>query len=334
MIMFVDQLFWRPLVVWSQKFKMELTQASDISTSFAYDILYRSRLIGALQRILLTPLWRVISLLLDRTVSLAEKASQKFQSLPKSRYMSKLMNFFLVIIVLGFMGDLASQAFTLVSFMDISTLLEITQLGSYTLGRVMIAVLLSALWTVPAGVWIGLNPQLAKVLQPMIQIMASFPANMMFPFITILFLKYQVNFEWGAIYLMMLGTQWYILFNVIAGTMAIPNDLHEVGAVFQLQGWRKGKALILPSIFPYLITGIITAFGGAWNASIVSELVSWHEKQLVATGLGSYINKVTEQGDWGGIIWGVTIMCLFVVLINRFVWRRLYQLAEAKYHLD
>jgi len=334
MIVFVDQLFWRPLVVWSQKFKMELTQASDISTSFIYDILYRSRLIGALQRILLAPLWQVISLLFDRTVSLSEKAAQKLQSQPKLLAMSKLMKFFLVVFLLRFMSELVFQAFTLVSSMEISKLLEITQLGSYTLGRVMIAVLLGALWTVPVGVWIGLNPQLAKVLQPIIQIMASFPANMMFPFITILFLKYQVNFEWGSISLMMLGTQWYILFNVIAGTLAIPNDFHEVGAVFQLQGWRKWKALILPSIFPYLITGIITAFGGAWNASIVSELVSWHEKQLVATGLGSYINKVTEQGDWGGIIWGITIMCLFVVLINHFVWRRLYQLAETKYRLD
>lgn len=133
---------------------------------------------------------------------------------------------------------------------------------------------------------------------------------------------------------MMLGTQWYILFNVIAGTMSIPNDLHEAGAIFKLQGWQKWKTLILPSIFPYLITGIITASGGAWNASIVSEMVSWHDEQLVATGIGSFISNVTDQGDWGGIIWGITVMCVFVVLINRFLWRRLYQMAETKYHLE
>jgi len=334
MIVLVDQLIWRLCVVWSQKFKMELTESADAPTSFVYDILCRSNLISVLSRVLLAPLWRVISLLLDRSASLSEKASLHFQSVPQSLYIGKLIKFFGVVIVLGFMCDPVRQAFTLVSSMESSTLLEIIQLGLYTLGRVMIAVLLGALWTVPIGVWIGLNPRWAKILQPIIQIAASFPANMLFPFITILFLKYQVNFEWGSIALMMLGTQWYILFNVIAGTMSIPNDLHEVGAVFKLQGWQKWKSLILPSIFPFLITGIITAFGGAWNASIVSELVSWHDEHLVATGLGAYISKVTEQGDWGGIIWGITVMCLFVVLINRFLWRRLYQLAEAKYHLD
>jgi len=334
MIILVDQLMWRPLVVWSQKFKMELTVSADAPTSFVYDILYRSSLICVLSRVLLVPLWRVMNLLLDRMAYLSEKTARDFQSVPQSLYIRKLIKLFCVVSALGLMRDPVNQAFTLVSSMDNSNLLEITRLGLYTLGRVMIAVLFGALWTVPVGVWIGLNPRLAKVLQPIIQITASFPANMLFPFITILFLKYQVNFEWGSISLMMLGTQWYILFNVIAGTMSIPNDLHEAGAVFKLQGWRKWKSLILPSIFPFLITGVITASGGAWNASIVSELVSWHNEHLVATGLGSYISKVTEQGDWGGIIWGITIMCLLVVLINRILWRRLYQLAEAKYHLD
>jgi NitT/TauT family transport system permease protein len=334
MIVFVDQLMWRPLVVWSQKFKMELTESTDAPTSFIYDILYRSKLISVLSRGLLAPLGRITNLLLDRIASLSGKASKQFQSIPQSLYISKLIKLILLVILLTCMRAPVYEAFTLVTSRDSSELLAITQLGLYTLGRVMLAVLLGALWTVPVGVWIGLNPRLAKVLQPIIQIAASFPANMLFPFITVLFLKYQVNFEWGAIFLMMLGTQWYILFNVIAGAMSIPNDLHEAGAVFKLQGWQKWKSLILPSIFPFLITGIITASGGAWNASIVSEIVSWHAKQLVATGLGSYISKVTEQGDWGGIIWGITVMCLFVILINRFLWRRLYRLAEAKYHLD
>lgn len=334
MIMLVDQLMWRPLVVWSQRFKMELTEASDAPTSFVYDVLYRSSLIGIFNEMLFTPLWRMINLVLNGVASVMEKATRDFQSVPQLLYISKLMKFLVILIVFAIMQEPMQQAVGLVSSMDNSNLLEIIKLGGYTLGRVMIAVLLGALWAVPVGVWIGLNPRLAKVLQPIIQIAASFPANMLFPFITILFLKYQVNFEWGAISLMMLGTQWYILFNVIAGTMSIPNDLHEAGAIFKLQGWQKWKTLILPSIFPFLITGIITASGGAWNASIVSELVSWHDKHLVATGLGAYISQVTEQGDWGGIIWGITVMCVFVVIINRFLWRRLYQLAEAKYHLD
>lgn len=335
MIVLVDQLFWRPLVVWSNKFKMELTESADTSTSFVYEILYRSSLVNMLSSVLLSPLWRAVNLLLNKIASVSEKASREFQSVPKSFYIGKqLIKFFLVMTLLGLMRNPVSEAYTLVASLDSNTILEIMRLGLYTLGRVMIAVLLGALWTVPVGVWIGLNPRVAAVLQPIVQIAASFPANMLFPFITILFLKYQVNFELGSISLMMLGTQWYILFNVIAGTMSIPNDLHEAGAVFKLEGWRKWKVLILPSIFPFLITGIITASGGAWNASIVSEIVSWHDTQLIATGLGSYISKVTEQGDWAGIIWGITVMCLFVTLINRFLWRRLYQLAEAKYHLD
>jgi NitT/TauT family transport system permease protein len=334
MIILVDQLFWRPLVVWSQKFKMELTESADVPTSFVYNILYRSTLISLLMRVLLTPLCNAIDRLLDRMALVTEKAARDFQRVSTSLYITKLIKVFLAVIILRFMYEPVYEAFMLVSSMDNSNLAEITRLGLYTLGRVMIAVLLGALWTVPVGVWIGLNPRLAKVLQPIIQIAASFPANMMFPFITILFLKYHVNFEWGSIFLMMLGTQWYILFNVIAGTMSIPNDLHEAGAIFKLQGWQKWKTLILPSIFPFLITGIITASGGAWNASIVSEMVSWHDEQLVATGIGSFISNVTDQGDWGGIIWGITVMCVFVVLINRFIWRRLYQMAETKYHLD
>ncbi|EIW15463.1 MULTISPECIES: ABC transporter permease [Pelosinus] len=334
MITLVDQLFWRPLVVWSQKFKMELTESVDVPTSFVYNILYRSTLISLLMRILVTPLCNAIDRLLDRMALVTEKAARDLQRVSTSLIITKLIKVFLAVIILRFMYEPVYEAFMLVSSMDNSNLAEIIRLGLYTLGRVMIAVLLGALWTVPVGVWIGLNPRLAKVLQPIIQIAASFPANMMFPFITILFLKYQVNFEWGSIFLMMLGTQWYILFNVIAGTMSIPNDLHEAGAIFKLQGWQKWKTLILPSIFPYLITGIITASGGAWNASIVSEMVSWHDEQLVATGIGSFISNVTDQGDWGGIIWGITVMCVFVVLINRFLWRRLYQMAETKYHLE
>lgn len=334
MILIVDQLFWRPLVVWSQKFKMELTESAYTPTSYVYDTLYRSTVIDVLNRALLAPLGAKINSLLSNIADVSERASQDFQSLPRARYISTVVKFFLTVLLLNLLSQPVYQAYTLVASLDRSQLFEVVQLGFYTLGRVTLAVLLGALWTIPVGVWIGLNPRLAKILQPVIQIVASFPANMLFPFITILFLKYHVNFEWGSISLMMLGTQWYILFNVIAGTMSIPNDLHEAGAVFKLRGWRRWKSLIFPSIFPFLITGIIAASGGAWNASIVSELVSWNNDQLVATGLGSYISKVTEQGDWAGIIVGISVMCLLVVVINRLVWRRLYHLAEVKYHLD
>jgi NitT/TauT family transport system permease protein len=207
-------------------------------------------------------------------------------------------------------------------------------LGLCTAGRVFTALLLGALWTIPVGVKIGLNPKLSQKMQPIVQMAASFPANMLFPFITILFVQYNVDFEYGSILLMMLGTQWYILFNVIAGAMSIPNDLLEAADVFELAGWKKWRSFILPSIFPNLVTGLITASGGAWNASIVSELVSWKDITLTASGIGAYINSSTSSGNWNEILVGLTVMCVIVVFINHFLWHKLYYLAQTKYHLD
>jgi NitT/TauT family transport system permease protein len=157
---------------------------------------------------------------------------------------------------------------------------------------------------------------------------------MAFPLFTILYLKFGVSMEIGAIPLMMLGTQWYILFNVIAGAMAIPSDLKEAAAMLRLTRWQKWKKLILPSVFPFLVTGCITASGGAWNASIVSELVSWKNDTLQASGLGAFIAQATTNGEWPKIIWGIIVMCILVVLVNRLVWRKLYTVSEKKFHLE
>ena len=334
MIILVDQLFWRPLVVWSQKFKMELTEAKDTPASFVYNLLNRSMLIGVLYKVLLTFMGKALDLVFDRMANISTGAFKAVMRVPYAQYLKKGFNILLFIVLIRLISGPACDGYRLVATLDGRDLWSVAELGFYTLGRVLLAVVIGSLWAIPVGVWIGLNPKRAKFFQPIVQVAASFPANMLFPFITIIFLQYHINFEWGSISLMMLGTQWYILFNVIAGAMSIPNDLQEAGAVFHLTGWKKWQSLILPSIFPYLITGVITASGGAWNASIVSELVSWHDTQLVATGLGAYISKVTGQGDWAGIIWGITVMCCFVVLINRLLWRRLYRLAEVKYHLD
>jgi NitT/TauT family transport system permease protein len=333
MIVLVDQLFWRPLVVWSQRFKMEMSEAADQPTSFVYDILQRSYVINGVERYLLSPFFHGVYILLDRIAGISEAAAAGVKRVSYPTLWGRIVQVVCIVAFLYWISAPAKEAFMMVKGMATGQLREVLVSGFYTLGRVLIAVLLGALWTIPVGVSIGLNPRLAKVLQPLVQIAASFPANMIFPFVTIVFLKYRVNFEWGSIALMMLGTQWYILFNVIAGAMAIPNDLLEASAIYKLSGWKKWKLLIFPSIFPYLVTGAITASGGAWNASIVSEIVSWHNEQLTATGLGAYISKVTTNGDWAGIIWGITVMCVFVVIINRFFWRRLYRLAETKYHL-
>lgn len=334
MIILVDQLFWRPLVVWSQKFKMELSEAADLPSSFVYNMMQRSIVIKSFKTVILEPAARLFGVILDRFAGLSEAAAGEIKRVSNTALLASICKAGGVILFFYWISAPAREAFNLVAGMDSGQLINVIQLGLYTLGRVLIAVCLGALWTIPVGVRIGLSPRLSKILQPIVQVAASFPANMLFPFITVLFLKYQVNFEWGSISLMMLGTQWYILFNVIAGAMAIPNDLIEAAAIYKLTGWQKWKSLIFPSIFPYLVTGAITASGGAWNASIVSEIVSWHEEQLTATGLGAYISQVTAQGDWAGIIWGITVMCIFVVLINRLVWRRFYHLAETKYHLD
>jgi NitT/TauT family transport system permease protein len=206
-------------------------------------------------------------------------------------------------------------------------------LGCLTLFRVLFLIAFSCVVWVPVGVAIGFNPRLAKVAQPIVQICASFPANFLFPAATVVFLKFGVSIDLGAILLMALGAQWYILFNTIAGAMAVPNDLREMAATMRLKGVLMWRRVTLPAIFPFLVTGAITASGGAWNASIVSEVVSWGDRTLTAHGLGAYIAAATTKGDWPRIVLGVGLMSVFVVAFNRLFWRRLYALAESRYRL-
>lgn len=227
----------------------------------------------------------------------------------------------------------AMDAALMLYAMGIDAIGKVVWLGVLTWLRVMAALLLGALWTIPAGVKIGLSPRLAARLQPVVLFVASFPANMLFPFLTVSFVYFQINFEYGAVLLMLLGTQWYILFNVIAGAMSLPNDLLEASDMLRLSGWKKWRTVILPGIFPQLVTGLITACGGAWNASIVAELAGWRDIDLTATGLGAYISQATAAGNWPDIVVGIMVMCLFVVSMNRFVWQRLYRLSAAKYHI-
>ncbi len=183
------------------------------------------------------------------------------------------------------------------------------------------------------GVAIGFAPKLARFSQPIVQVFASFPANFLFPLATMAFLKFHISLNWGSILLMALGAQWYILFNIIGGAQSIPNDLREMSRNLGLRGVRAWKKLIGPGVFASWVTGAITASGGAWNASIVSELVSWGNIKLSARGLGAYIADATEKGDWPRIVLGVGIMSLFVVAFNRLIWRPLYRLAENKYRI-
>jgi NitT/TauT family transport system permease protein len=208
-----------------------------------------------------------------------------------------------------------------------------TLLGLATLARVIFLIAISTVIWTPIGVAIGFSPRLARISQPIVQILASFPANFLFPFATLGFISLGISLNWGSILLMALGSQWYLLFNVIGGAQSIPNDLREMAASIGLKRGREWKYLIAPGIFGSWVTGAITASGGAWNASIVSELVSWGNTTLTAYGLGSYISTATSKGDWPRIVLGVGLMSVFVVGFNRLLWSRLYDLAESKYRL-
>ena len=206
-----------------------------------------------------------------------------------------------------------------------------------TLLRVLAVTILATLIWTPVGVWIGSRQRVAQFAQPLVQIFASFPVNMTFPLVVGFFIRYNIDMNWGCILLIAMGAQWYILFNVIAGAMAIPNDLKEAAKNYGLRGWPLWKTLILPAIFPFWITGACTAAGGAWNATILAEIATWGDKTLKATGLGAFINEVSSQEGGTGtpaLIVGTAIMALFVVVINKLVWRRLYGYAEHRFHLD
>ena len=211
---------------------------------------------------------------------------------------------------------------------------DIVWLGFLTLLRVLaMTVLATLIWT-PIGVLIGFHPKVARFAQPLAQIGASFPVNMTFPLVVGLFVATNTSMNWGSILLIAMGTQWYILFNVIAGAMAIPNDLQEVARIYGLRRWKLWRTLILPAIFPYWVTGACTAAGGAWNASIVAELATWGTTTLKADGLGAFIAEATRTGNTPLIITSIGVMSLFVVLMNKLVWRRLYAFAERRFRLD
>jgi NitT/TauT family transport system permease protein len=205
--------------------------------------------------------------------------------------------------------------------------------GLVTLARVVVLIALATLLWVPIGVWIGLRPKLAERIQPLAQFLAAFPANLAFPVFVVVIVHFHLNANIWLSPLMILGTQWYILFNVIAGASAFPSDLREAASSFHLRGWRWWIKVVLPGIFPYYVTGAITASGGSWNASIVAEVASWGDTRLTAKGLGSYIASATEAGDFPRVVLGIAIMCILVTLFNRLVWRPLYAFGERRLRL-
>ena len=249
----------------------------------------------------------------------------------KTTKISKIFAYIFASIIIALtVGFLMQFIFNTVNFEEV---IKVFYLGFITLLKVFILVLLASLVWVPIGVWVGLNPKLRKLIQPLTQFLAAFPINLVYPLIVTLILHFNLNIEIWTTPLMILGTQWYILFNVIAGASLIPNDLQLIVKNFHLNSWLKWKRLLLPSLFPYYITGVMATAAGCWNVSIVSEVVSWGDKTLVATGLGSYITEQTRLGDFPRMALGIVVMCCYVVVINRLVWHRLYKLSD-RYGLE
>ena len=324
LILLIDQFFWKPLVTMADRYKLELSAGEE--RRFWVVDLWRSASLPGYVGNLIAPLVRGVDQFFSRATAISVKAPER----TASKAVDISYNAVLLAITVGL---LAAAGRFILSTVGIGEVGHASVLGLETGARVIVLLIFSTLVWTPIGVAIGFNPKLARLSQPVIQVLASFPANFLFPFATLGFIKLGVSLNWGSMLLMALGAQWYLLFNVIGGAQGIPNDLREMAASIGLRRTRAWKALIGPGIFGSWVTGAITASGGAWNASIVSELVSWGNTTLRADGLGAYIADATAKGDWPRIVLGVGLMSLFVVGLNRLIWRPLYDLAESKYRL-
>ncbi len=329
-IILYDQLMFRPLVAWADKFRMENTASGKAPESWALDLVRRTRLIHQL----LVPFGWIFSALARVPLRLPA-GSLKFAKAAADRKPSRALD---VIWALLLLAGTAYVVWRVVSYVETGVTLpevgNVFLLGLITFVRVIVLIVIASVVWVPIGVWIGLRPALAEKIQPVAQFLAAFPANLLFPVFVIVIVRYHLNPDIWLSPLIVLGTQWYILFNVIAGATAYPNDYREVAKNFRIRGWQWWRQAILPGIFPYYITGAITASGGAWNASIVSELVQWGDTKIQAHGLGSYIAQTTAAGDYPKIILGIAMMSLFVTLFNRLLWRPLYAYAESRVRFD
>jgi NitT/TauT family transport system permease protein len=331
-ILLYDQLLFRPLLAWSDKFKAELTARNEIPSSWVLTMIRRSILFS-----MLDALWFGLLKLLVRLSRphglLTFKIRKNNSNLRK--ILNKIITYTLIFLFSVFFLYYGWKAYAYfivkISFWETQ---HVFFLGFLTLIRVVVLCALASLIWVPIGVMIGLNSRLTSRLQPWVQFMAAFPANLFFPVIVAMIVQYHLNPNIWLSPLIILGTQWYILFNVIGGAASIPFDFQELTKNFHVKGWLQWKKLYLPGIAPAYVTGLITAAGGSWNASIVAEYVSWGDKTIEANGIGAYIAAATAAGDQPRILLGVLILSLYVLIINRILWRPLYVFATSRYRLD
>lgn len=325
-ILIYDQLLFRPLVAWAEKFKAELvTQEGREARSWVINIYNRTRFLRyfGLQ----------IKYLCDAIINISFLRSKPAEATITTSN-PYLIWFWNIALTAAIIYTVIFSILFIWHHIPVTSMENVFLLGLITALRVFILVIACSLIWVPIGVWVGLRPNVAYVVQPIAQFLAAFPANLLYPFVVIFIVTYHLNVNIWATPLMILGAQWYILFNVIAGASVIPKDILQVADNLGLSTWLRWKRLILPGIFPYYITGAITAAGGAWNASIVAEVVSWGNTKLVATGLGAYISEATTKGDFVRIALSIGMMCILVLIFNHLVWRPLYRLSAKRFTLD
>jgi len=326
MVVGVNFLFWRPLTAWAERFRIEDSDAAEAPRSITLNLLRRSRIPHLLGRALG---WLVYPL--DRAMSVFGLAENPLQTSALRRRTGDVVFGAAVLAVVVY--GLVHMVVFIGHNTGFGAVGHALLLGLITFGRVVVLLAVSTLIWVPIGVWIGMNPKVSRLAQPVVQVLASFPANFLFPLVTVVLVATGIGLNWGCILLMSLGAQWYILFNVIAGASAIPNDLREAAANLRLPTVLRWRKLILPAIFPSYVTGGITAAGGAWNASIVAEIVTYDGNTLTAVGLGAYIADATTTGNSGRILIGVAVMSLYVVGLNRLFWRRLDLMSQRRFSL-
>ncbi len=323
-ILLYDQIVFRPVVAWADRFRFEQTASTERPQSWAYDLFRHTRLLP----VLFAPVTALGQLLLTLDRGRARPRERRVRE--PSIVLERLWQAVVLVSVVAALWLAGRYVF---ATLRLSDAVAVFGLACITMLRVVVLIALASLVWVPIGVWIGLNPKWAERLQPVAQFLAAFPANVLFPFAVIGIVDWRLSPDIWLSPLMILGTQWYILFNVIAGASAIPTDLREAAGMFGVRGWQWWRQVALPGVFPYYVTGALTASGGSWNASIVAEAVSWGAQKVEAHGLGTFIAKATEADDYPRVALGIAVMSMFVIAFNRLVWRPMYAFAERRLRL-
>jgi len=328
-ILIYDQLLFRPLIKWSEKFKMDAMPTETEASSWVLSAFRRAKLFRRLSA--------KIGECLDAIINCSWFLKKPMKTAPadpnphREKQINILWDILLFIIFLISLYYLAQFVLKSIAYKEV---VHVFRLGAFTGFKILVLLIISSLIWVPVGVWVGMRPWARQLVQPAAQFLAAFPANLLFPVFVYFIVKYSLSVNVWTTPLMILGTQWYILFNVIAGAGGIPRDQIYATEIFRVKGWLWWKRLTLPAIFPYYVTGALTAAGGAWNASIVAEVVTWGDTTLTATGLGAYIAQYTASGDFPRIFLGVSVMSIYVVMLNVLFWQRLYRYAQARYRIN